>query len=116
MTIQYQDLIIKAYAAFNRRDIDEVLSTFHPDVHWSNGWEGGYVNGHDEVRNYWTRQWREIDPNVEPMGYKEREDKKLEVNVHQVAKDLKGNVLFDGMVKHIYTFQEGLIKSMDIEK
>ena len=51
MTIQYQDLVIKAYSAFNRRDIDTVLSTFHPDVHWSNGWEGGYVNGHDEVRN-----------------------------------------------------------------
>lgn len=115
MATQYQDLIIKAYSAFNSRDIDRVLSTFHPDVHWPNGWEGGYVNGHDEVRNYWTRQWSEINPNVEPTGFKEREDKKLEVEVHQVAKDLQGRILFDGMVKHVYTFQDGLIKSMDIE-
>lgn len=116
MATQYRDLIRKAYSAFNRRDIDTVLSTFHPDVHWSNGWEGGYINGHDEVRNYWTRQWKEIDPKVEPMNFKEREDKKLEVDVHQVAKNLQGCVLFDGMVKHIYTFQDGLIKQMDIEK
>jgi len=116
MATQYKDLIIKAYSAFNSRDIDTVLSMFHPHVHWSNGWEGGYVNGHDEVRDYWTRQWREIDPNVEPKAFKEREDGKLEVDVYQVAKDLQGSVLFNGMVKHIYTFQDGLIKSMDIEK
>jgi hypothetical protein len=116
MTTKYQDLIIEAYAAFNKRDIDAVLSTFHQDVHWSNGWEGGYVDGHEEVRNYWTRQWKEIDPKVEPTAFKEREDGKLEVQVHQSAKDLKGEILFDGMVKHIYTFQDGLIKSMDIEK
>lgn len=116
MTTQYQGLIKKAYAAFNKRDIDTVLSTFHPAVHWSNGWEGGYVDGHDGVRDYWTRQWKEIDPNVEPTGFKQREDGRLEVSVHQVAKDLEGTVLFDGMVKHIYTFEDGLIKSMDIEK
>lgn len=116
MIPQYQDLIKKAYSAFNARDIDTVLSTFHPEVHWSNGWEGGYVNGHGEVRDYWTRQWKEIDPNVEPTGFKQQENGKLEVEVHQIAKDLQGNVLFDGTVKHIYTFKDGLIKSMDIEK
>jgi hypothetical protein len=30
------------------------------DVHWPNGWEGGYVEGHDEVRDYLTRQWKEL--------------------------------------------------------
>jgi hypothetical protein len=116
MATSYQDLIKKAYSAFNRRDIDAVLTTFHPEVQWANGWEGGYVNGYDEVRDYWTRQWKEIDPNVEPTGFKEREDGKLEVEVHQLAKDMQGNVLFDGMVKHIYTFRDDLIASMDIEK
>jgi hypothetical protein len=65
------------------------------------------------IYNLSFRNRREIDPNVEQMGYKERGDKKLEVNVHQVAKDLHGNIFFDGMVKHIYTFQDRLIKSMD---
>jgi hypothetical protein len=116
MTTPYHDLITKAYSAFNKRDIDTVLSTFHPNVHWANGWEGGYVNGHDEVRNYWTRQWKEIDPNVEPTGFKQRDDGTLEVDVHQVAKDREGNVLFDGQVKHVFSFQDGLIKRMDIEK
>src|SRR5688500_8022902 len=116
MTSQYQDLIKKAYAAFNARDIDTILLMLHKDVHWSNGWEGGYVNGHEELRNYWTRQWKEIDPTVEPIDIKERQDGQIEVEVHQTAKDLEGNLLFDGKVKHIYSIENGLIKSMEIEK
>jgi hypothetical protein len=116
MITQYQDLIMKAYSAFNARDIDKVLLAMHPEVCWSNGWEGGYVNGHEEVRNYWTRQWKELDPNVNPTGFKERQTGNLEVEVHQIVKDLRGNLLFDGPVKHIYTFENDLIKKMDIEK
>lgn len=116
MTQQYQDLIRKAYTAFNARDIESVLTLMHPDVHWPNGWEGGYVKGHEEVRNYWTRQWKEIDPTVEPVVLKERPDGKIEVDVHQLVKDLQGNILADGLVIHIYTIENGLIKAMEIEK
>jgi len=116
MTTAYRDLIQKAYAAFNGRDIDKVLSTFHPAVQWSKAWEGGYIIGHDEIRQYWTRQWKELNPIVEPTGFTERPNGSLEVAVHQKVKDLQGGLLFDGTVKHIYTFQDGLIKSMDIEK
>ncbi len=37
MTSQYQDLIKKAYSAFNAREIDKVLLAMHPQVRWSNG-------------------------------------------------------------------------------
>ncbi|MBZ4044556.1 hypothetical protein [Flavobacterium hibisci] len=53
---------------------------------------------------------------VEPVGFAERENGSLEVRVHQNVKHLQGDLVFDGMVKHIYTFQDdGLIKKMDIE-
>ncbi|HEY6976361.1 MAG TPA: nuclear transport factor 2 family protein [Chitinophagaceae bacterium] len=116
MTAQDQHLLKKAYNAFNARNIDEVLLLMHTDVHWPNGWEGGYVDGHEQVREYWTRQWKEIDPHVEPVSFKEREDGRIEVEVHQVVKDLWSKLLSDGMVKHIYTIQDGLIKNMEIEK
>src|SRR5437868_15118688 len=115
MTIQYQDLIKKAYNAFNERKIDEALSTMQPNVQWSKAWEGGYISGHDEIKQYWTRQWKEINPNVEPTGFNERQNGSVEVAVHQKVKDLQGKTVFDGMVKHIYTFEDGLIKTMDIE-
>lgn len=115
MEMQIQDLIRKAYSAFNARDIETALLTFHPDVQWPKAFEGGYVKGHDEIRKYWTRQWTEINPNVEPVGFIGRENGTLEVTVHQIVKDLQGDLMFDGTVKHIYTLQDGLLRRMDIE-
>lgn len=112
----YQELIRKAYAAFNARDIPTILTTLHPQVRWSKAWEGDYAIGHDEVRAYWLRQWQELNPQVEPTGFNEREDGKLEVAVHQVVKDMQGQLLFDGQVKHIYTIQDKQLKQMDIEQ
>ncbi|MES2777612.1 MAG: nuclear transport factor 2 family protein [Bacteroidota bacterium] len=115
MTTPFEDLIKTAYAAFNERDIDKALSTMQPNVQWSKAWEGGYISGHDEIKQYWTRQWKEINPNVEPIGFNERPNGRLEVLVQQKVKDLEGSTVFDGTVKHIYSFEDGLIKTMDIE-
>jgi hypothetical protein len=115
MTTTIKDTIRKAYAAFNERDIDKALSIMQPDVQWSKAWEGGYISGHDEIKKYWTRQWTEINPTVEPVGFEDREDGRLQVDVHQKVKDLEGNTVFDGTVKHVYRFENGLIKTMDIE-
>lgn len=62
-------LLEQLYERFNARDIDAVLAHFARDVEWPNGWEGGYVRGHDEVRDYWTRQWAELDATVTPQGF-----------------------------------------------
>ena len=115
MDEQIQDLIKTAYAAFNARDIDTAVSTFHPEVQWPKAFEGGYVAGHDDIRKYWTRQWTEINPHVEPTAIVERPDGTAEVTVHQVVQDLQGSPIFDGTVRHIYTIQDGLLRRMDIE-
>lgn len=113
--VKNQALIKNAYAAFNARDIDAILQVMHPEVKWSKAWEGDYANGHDEVRAYWTRQWKEIDPNVTPVGFRERENGALEVEVDQLVKDLEGNILFDGKVIHVYLINDGLVQKMDVE-
>ena len=115
MLAQFEDLIKKAYDAFNERDIEKALSVMQPNVQWSKAWEGGYISGHDEIKQYWTRQWKEINPKVEPIGFNERLNGSLEVEVYQKVKDLQDNIMFDGIVRHVYTFESGLIKTMDIE-
>jgi hypothetical protein len=114
-TNQFENVIKEAYTAFNERNIDKALATMQEDVQWSKAWEGGYISGHSEIKQYWTRQWTEINPKVEPVGFTKRDNGSLEVKVHQNVKDLQGNLMFDGLVKHIYTFENGLIKTMDIE-
>lgn len=111
-----QELIQKAYQAFNDRDIDIILQMMHPDIKWSRAWEGDYAQGHNEVRAYWQRQWKEINPIVTPAGFNEKPNGTFEFEVDQVVKDLNDNILFEGKVKHIYTIEDGLLKQMDIEQ
>ena len=111
---EYQEILTKAYEAFNARDIDTVLTYMHPGVDWANGMEGGRVYGHEGVRAYWTRQWGLIDPHVEPRGFGMEEEGRIVVDVHQVVRDLAGTILSDTMVKHVYVMREGLVERMDI--
>ena len=110
------ELLIAVYAAFNKRDIDGVLALMRPDVDWPNGMEGRRVHGCDEVRAYWRRQWGILDPHVEPVRMEDDETGNTVVDVHQVVRDLSGNILKDQIVQHVYSFRDGLIKRMDIQK
>jgi len=109
-----RDLLAFAYKYFNARDIDSVLKTMHVDVDWPNGMEGGRVHGHSAVRDYWTRQWRLVDPHVEPVSFATDSDGRTVVQVHQTVRDLDGKVILDRMVQHIYLIELGLIRSMEI--
>jgi len=110
------EIITQLYKQFNERNIDAILPLLAPDVDWPNGWEGGYVKGHDEVRSYWTRQWKEIDPVVTPTNITVLPDKRIEVQVKQLVKDKEGLVIADDTVLHIYTIHNNLIQRMEIQK
>jgi ketosteroid isomerase-like protein len=111
-----RDLLRAAYAAFNARDIDGALAAMHTDVRWPNGMEGGYVDGHEAVRAYWTRQWEQIDPHVEPVGFADEGPGRVRVAVRQVVRSRAGEVLVDTVVQHVYTFDGDLIRTMEIEE
>lgn len=107
-------LLLQAYAAFNRRDIDSALELMTQDVHWPKASEGGSVVGKDEIRAYWTRQWQEFDPTVEPLAIVEQKDGSVLARVHQVVKSMQGDLLSDSTVVHIFTLRGGRIASMEL--
>jgi ketosteroid isomerase-like protein len=108
-------LITDMYAAFNARDINKVIEQMTEDVDWPNAWEGGRLIGRDAVRDYWTRQWAQIDPRVEPTSFTERPDGSIAVEVDQLVRSLEGDLIGQGTVLHVYSFRDGLIARMDIE-
>jgi len=112
--MKYRELIIQAYKDFNNRNIEAVLGSMSPEVRWPNGWEGGYLKGFDEIRDYWTRQWIKLDPVSTPIAFNNVGEDQMEVIVQQIVKDKAGKLLFEGLVKHTYTFENGLIRSMEI--
>jgi hypothetical protein len=107
-------LIEQAYSAFNKRNIDGALALMTEDVSWPKASEGGKVVGKEEIRAYWTRQWGEFDPYVEPRAITEGDDGKVRVTVHQLVRSLQGDVLSDSEVLHVFTMNSGVIAAMDL--
>lgn len=108
------DLLSAAYAAFNARDIPAALALMTPDVSWPRAFKGGFVHGPAKVRDYWTEQWREIDPHVEPLAFHSDPAGRIVVEVHQLVRDLAGTVLADERVAHRFTLEQGLIQGMEV--
>jgi hypothetical protein len=109
-----KNIIEQAYSAFNQRDIDGALALMTQDVSWPKASEGGKIVGKEEIRAYWTRQWSEFDPHVEPLVITEEDGGKIRVRVHQLVKSLQGDVLSDSEVIHVFTVNSGLIAAMNL--
>jgi ketosteroid isomerase-like protein len=107
-------LLRRVYEAFNRREVETVLSAMHADVDWPNALEGTRLRSRDAVREYWRRQFETLDPTVEPQGFTTEPDGRIAAHIHQVVRDKPGKLIVDQMVDHVYTIRDGLIASMEI--
>ena len=109
-----QQFLQKLYDAFNRREIEVIISSMRPDVKWANGLEGGFVYGRDAVREYWTNQFKMIQPELETLSFETDEKNRDIVTVHQIVRDLQGDVLAEATVQQIFTIENGLISLYEI--
>jgi hypothetical protein len=101
------------YGNFNDRKIDLVIANMSTGVKWANGMEGGYVYGHQGVKEYWIRQFSMVSSIVTPIEIKQ-ESGSVTIKVHQVVHDLNGNLLSDEVVTHVFQLENGKIAAFDI--
>ena len=105
--------IKQAYSAFNKRDFDGALARMAQDVSWPKASEGRKIIGKEEIRAYWTRQWSEFDPHVEPLEMTERWWQSPRQGPPS-RKSLQGDVLSHSQVLHVFTTRGGLIAAMHL--
>jgi hypothetical protein len=106
-------LLRRAYDAFNRKDVDALLAEMTDDVDWPNMLEGTRIVGHDAVRSYWLGQFQTTDPQLTITDVRAEDDATV-LAVHQILRDLDGNVLREGDVEHVYRFRDGKVARMDV--
>jgi len=107
------EMLKATYDAWNRRDIDAVLEHFDDDVKWPNQMEMTTARGHRALRAYWEKQFRVIDPSVEPVRFTELGDHVV-VDVRQIVRDLDGLVLSDTRVGQSFAFRGVKVHSMQV--
>ena len=110
-----EEILRRAYRAFNARDIDAALALMHPQVDWPNAWEGGRVLGREAVGDYWRRQFAAISSTVEPLSFTGEPDGWVTVEVAQVVRNADTGVLLsEATVRHRYRLEHGLVVRMDV--
>ncbi len=108
-----RQIFLELYKNFNNRQIDLVIVRMTTDVKWANGMDGGYVYGHEGVREYWTRQFEIVQSQVTPLKI-DIEDASVNIKVHQVVHDMLGNLLADEIVDHHFYLKKGKISEFVI--
>ena len=103
------------YKNFNDRKIELVISQMTENVKWANRMEGGYVFGHDGVREYWSRQFKMISSKLTPLEI-EIENGTVKIKAHQVVHDLNGKLLADEIVYHYFHLRDNKIAEFDTEE
>ncbi len=66
------------------------------------------------MREYWTNQYKVIQVQLETLKFETDEKNRNVVTVHQIVKDLQGNLLADMTVKQIFTIENGGIVLYEI--
>ena len=111
-----RQILETVYKSFNNREFEAIILLMHPDVKWANGLEGGFIYGRDQVREYWKRQFEDIQVELEPLKFETDENNRNIVTVHQIVRDLQGKLLADVTIHQIFTIENGLINLYEIDE
>ena len=114
MPAQQRALLLRAYAAYNRQDVETLLALVSDTVDWPDD-DGGRLHGTDQVRAYWTQQWARTRTYDEPVALRRQADGRIAVDIIQVVRSLDGSVISRGRFRHLHRPDGDRIARMDIE-
>jgi ketosteroid isomerase-like protein len=109
-----EDLVRRAYRAFNDRDIEAAVALMHPEVSWPDATTGEIIRGSHALRWHWRTVFGHMHPILELDDLRERSDGLLEAVVRHILRDPDGTVLQDDRLVHLFTIEDGLIKRVEI--
>lgn len=111
---EIEPLLTRLYDAIDRRDIEAVMSVFHPDARIPDSLEQVMVSGRKAIRAYYKRQFAAIQVASSLLSTKRLPDDGVEAALHVLVRGAAGGFWWEGPVTATYHTREGLIVDMDI--
>lgn len=111
---EHEDLLRKSYDAYNTRDLSTLVLALAPDVEWPDRLEGVTLHGVEAVSAYWERQWEAMNPVVEFMHFEWDRNGNGVATLLEIIRGPNGAIISKGPVRHVYQFENGLVKSMQV--
>jgi len=105
--------LTRLYEAFNRKDIEAVVASLHPDVSWPNLFGEGRLRGRQAMRDMWRDQFATINPEATPLEFTTLPDGRVAVRISYVVRTLDGRLFTEEAATNTYTFADDLIIGME---
>lgn len=105
-------LLLQAYAAHNRRDLEALLALVSDDVDWPD--DPRRLDGKAQVCAYWTEQWSRTRTHDQPVTLTRHKDGRVTVTVDQVVRAPDGTVISRGRFLHLHRLQSGRLAAMHL--
>lgn len=106
------DLLLEAYAAYNRQDVGRLLALVSEDVDWPDG--VNRLRGRAALKAYWLDQWNRTRIHDQPVYFTHQPDGRIAVRISQVVRSLDGSVLSTESFDHLHLVVAGHILRLDI--
>lgn len=106
-------LVTRLYEALNRQDVDALVALVHPLVDWQDLLNGGRRSGPEDMRDYWTRQFAIIRPEIAPISFDRLPDGRLAAHVMMTVLSTEGRLWEQGFARFAFVIEDGLIRQMD---
>lgn len=113
---EIDDLIVRFFDLFNRKDVAGAAALLHPDVNWPDVFSADRLVDREAVAAMWTDQFARFDPEItllemEPMPHGGRR-----VRISYVVRTLEGKLFTEEPAVLLFKFRDGLIGRMDAEQ
>jgi hypothetical protein len=109
-----EPLLNTLFDAIDRRDIEMVMSVFHPDARIPDSLEQSTVFGREAIRAYYLRQFAAIQVASSLLSTKRLADDSVEAALHVLVRGSRGGFWWEGPVTATYQTRDGLIIDMDV--
>ncbi len=113
VTSSEQDLLSRAFSAYNAQDADGLLALVSDDVDWPDG--SGRLQGKAALRAYWRHQWTRTRTHDQPTAFSRRPDGRVAVRLIRVVRSLDGSVISRGTFHYVFRIERTEVVGLDIE-
>lgn len=106
----------RAYALFNKRDVDRLLAMMTDDVEWPDVANDAVLHGKEAIRPYWEHQFEVANPRVEPIDFLQASEDLVAVVEQEVLDRHGAHLVPPAIVFHRYSFEGDLVRRMVVFK
>ena len=110
----FEKILRDSYNAFNARDIEATMKGIGPKIEWPNLLDDATVHGREDVAAYFERQWREMNPHFDLRHFEIDDAGKVVLTVIQTVRGTGATPISQGLVRHLYDFEDGLVRRMSM--